>query len=312
MESPILEKIHTTLDKIEELKAVERHYDSTKQSLQEAENNLEKLNKQLDKELKDIEKLEGMSVKSLFHSVLGSKEEQLEKERQEYLQLTLKHKEYVKDIEVLEFELGLLDKKMGQIAALEKDLEKLKKDRENEIMRQPSHLRQKLMHIHSEQDNSRRRSAEIGQAIKAGSNALRSIQYVIDQLGQAKKWGDWDQMSKSRRYDRMKHSAIDKAINQAYHAKHQLNIFTKEMKDVGINIGRIDLHIESFGGFMDMLFDNLITDWVVQNKIKNALRNTEGTYDRVLRLVRTLENELKQEEKLINDLNAEKDQLLMS
>jgi hypothetical protein len=312
MKKDTIHKIHDRFDRLEELKAVQRHYDETARSLQKAHQNLADMEKQLEEELKDIDKLEGLSIKGLFHKVLGSQEEQLEKERQEYLQLSLKHKEHIKDIELLEYELGLLQKKVSDISIIEAEIEQLKQTREQEIMSSHSHLRAGLVNIYNQMDHSRSRQAELMEAFKAGKGALASVQRVVDHLTQAKKWGDWDTMSDSRHYDRKKHSEIDRAVDQAYHTKHLLNLFSKELRDVGINSGQINIQIESIGGFMDVLFDNLITDWVVQNKIKNALRNAESTYDKVLRLVKTVENEIDVEKQTIASLEQEKDHLLIS
>lgn len=311
MKSRTQEKIHQLLDKLEELKAVERHYKSTKVQLDEADSALKKIEKNLDKELKDIEALEGLSVKSLFHKVLGSKEDQLEKERQEYLQLSLKHKEHVKDLEVLEYELGLLEKKMDDISTIAGKIEQLKKVREQEILEGHSHLRDRLLAIYNELDQRRSRKAEMMQAHRAGQAALASVRKVLDHLAKAKKWGDWDTMSKSRHYDRRKHSEIDRAIDQAYHAKRLLTVFRNELNDVGIRMGRFDLNIEASGSFMDVLFDNLITDWVVQNKIKNALRNVEITHDKVLRLLQNVDSDMNEEAIAIDSIEAEKDRLLV-
>ena len=311
MKSKTQEKIHLLLENLEELKAIERHYNNTRLELEEAESDLRKIERELDKELQDIEALEGLSVKSLFHKVLGSKEEQLEKERQEYLQLSLKHKEHVKDLEVLEYELGLLEKKMKDVDAFVAEIEELKKVREKEIMSSHSHLRNQLVALYTEIDDRRSRKAEMLQAFRAGQSAIAAVKKVINHLSRAKKWGDWDTMSKSRHYDRRKHSEIDRAIDQGYHAKHLLNIFRNELKDLGIHINKIDINIESSNGFMDVLFDNLITDWVVQNKIKNALRNAEITHDKVLRLLSNIEADMKQEKKAIESAEKEKDRLLM-
>lgn len=312
MNKDTIHKIHERFDRLEELKAVQRHYDETARSLQEAQQNLSDMDKQLEKELKDIDQLEGLSIKGLFHKVLGSQEEQLDKERQEYLQLSLKHKEHVKDIELLEYELGLLQKKVADISSIEAEIEQLKQVREQEVMSSNSRLRAGLVNIYNQMDQSKRRQAELLEAFKAGKGALASVQRVVGHLAQAKKWGDWDTMSDSRHYDRRKHSEIDRAVDQAYQTKHLLNLFSKELRDVGINSGQINIHIESIGGFMDVLFDNLITDWVIQNKIKNALRNAETTYDKVLRLVKTVEGELDMEKQTMASLEEEKDQLLIS
>ena len=58
-----------------------------------------KLKKQVYKEGRDVKKLEGLSLPGLFLSILGSKEAQLEKERQEYLAAKLKYDECNSEID---------------------------------------------------------------------------------------------------------------------------------------------------------------------------------------------------------------------
>ncbi len=310
-ESKISDKIHGHLRKLEELNAVQRHYEETSSGLKGAQKELNAMDKNIKKELKDIEKLEGLSVKGLFYKVLGSKEEQMEKERQEYLQLNLKRKELVSRVELLEYELDVLSKKVQKIDGLEAEVEHLKKLREKEIMVHPGPMRKRLLSLHGEIDEAHRYHAELQEAYKAGMDTMQSTQIIIDHLRNAKKWGNWDQMGRSRRYDHMKHTAIDRAVRQAYHTQNMLKIFARELRDVGINMGQIDIHIESIGGFLDMLFDNLITDWLVQNKIKNALRNIETNYDRIVRLVKTLEAEANNTKNLIQELSDNKHKLLV-
>jgi len=51
------------------------------------------LKERLDAEQSDVEKLEGTSLASLFYAVLGTKDDRLEKERQEFLAARLKYDE---------------------------------------------------------------------------------------------------------------------------------------------------------------------------------------------------------------------------
>ena len=41
-----------------------------------------------------------------------------------------------------------------------------------------------------------------------------------------------------------------------------------------------------------MFFDNLISDWIIQNKIKNSLANCLAVRDKVVRLVSSLKAEI--------------------
>ena len=53
----------------------------------------EKLQRQLQKEDSDVKKLEGISITALFYSIFCSKEQQLEKERQELLAAVLQYEQ---------------------------------------------------------------------------------------------------------------------------------------------------------------------------------------------------------------------------
>lgn len=95
--------------------------------------------------------------------------------------------------------------------------------------------------------------------------------------------------NQSTYYSQMKHNAINRALNATQQAKHKLKLFDRELTEV--NIEQIQLYIKlyGFGRFFHMFFDNLISDWVVQRKIKNALNIVESTFDNTRRYVLAIE-----------------------
>ena len=95
------------------------------------------LEQQMRKEFEDIENLEKLGMKALFYKVLGSQEEQLEKERQEYLQASLKYDQVRKNLELLEFEYNILKKKSGNLATIEQKLNDLSVRQEKELINMP-------------------------------------------------------------------------------------------------------------------------------------------------------------------------------
>ena len=70
-------ELHKTLEEIQNVKNVRKHLAKTNSELSKAYKGLSKFEKLLDKEYNDWKQLESMSLKSLFHKVLGSKEEQI-------------------------------------------------------------------------------------------------------------------------------------------------------------------------------------------------------------------------------------------
>ena len=110
----------------------------------------------------------------------------------------------------------------------------------------------------------------------------------------------------------LKYTAIDKAKDWAYEANRQLKIFEKELLDVYRRIPEdFQLHLDSFNRFIDVFFDNLITDWIIQQKIYNALNNSLNTRDKVTRMVKLLESEKPKVDKAIADLNEAKKEYVL-
>lgn len=305
------EAIKDVLEKLVELKKVEKHFQSTMNQLDEGYHQLDELHAILEKEYKDVKELEGLSMKSLFHKVLGSKEEQIEKERQEYLQASLRYNEYKKTVELLEFERDLLKKKITDVTLYENKLEQLKKKREKELLMSNTTQGKELMRIVHFLDELISHRQELKQARQAGSDAIHHLKKLIAHLKKAKDWGTWDQMG-GRQAGYYKKGAIDNAREASYQAKHALNKFQKELYDIGEKHHNFDVNIGNFNTFMDVFFDNLISDWVIQQKIKNALNNVDGSYDKVLRLLQSIDLKNNQLEVEVAKYEAAKDAIILN
>lgn len=305
-------KIKETITKLTELEAVKRHFETTMNQLDAAFEKKDSIENQMIKELEDINKLEKMSVKSIFHKVLGNKEEQLEKERQEYLQVTLQHKEIINAIEVLDFEKSVLEKKVVSIDDLINELEGLKEVRASEILSTPSNLRNQLKLIHKKQDDIKRYEVELKEAYSIGASTLKSLDIVMRHLKNAKDWGSRDMMtSRNGGYVKsQKHGAIDRAMNEITRTKILLHNFNKELSDVGYSNTRLGLQVDSIARFPGIIFDNLISDWIVQNKIKGVLSTVSNLNDDVTLIMHSIQKDLKQSVDELEAYESEENRLL--
>lgn len=304
-------EIKSTLESLAERQAILSHINSVDQQIAEADKTIDELDKVLAKELKDFEKLQSMSIKGLFYKVLGNKEEQLEKERQEYLKANLQFKEAKESLELLEYERELMVKKVEDVEALKAHLAKLKSKREAEIMASNGEDKAVLVSLLSEMDDGHYLQKEISEAYKAGELAFKSLQTVISHLNQAIKWGQWDMMNnRGHYYDHMKNNAMDQAVQTSYRANQQLRLFQNELADIGMRRTDLELKVGNNGQFMDIFFDNLISDWIIQSKIKNAKASVAATTDKTKMIMASLEHEAKKIEGRLAQLAEQKDQLL--
>ena len=303
--------IQATIGKLAALNAAKKHFDVLTQQIQDDRQKLQSVSQRLEIEAQEIEELQKMSITSIFHKVLGNKDSKIEKERKEYLALALQFKELTQNIEINEFEVGVLRKKKDELASTLSTLEELKVRREAEIMQSDEAIKSSLLGIYSEMDDINKIREEIVQAVAAGRNALGHIEIIRHNLKEAIKWGEWDQMSHNRNYDRMKHTALDTAVNAAFKAQQALNIFNDELSDVGFSAQDFGLNITAFKSFVDMFFDNLISDWIIQNKIKNAANSVDMVMDKVQSTLQTLDSEIEEAHAKAEECLRLKDEILM-
>lgn len=299
------ELIKEKLEKLTKLEIALKHSDSLKQSLESMQSELSNLYAIQLKELEDVEKLEQVNISSLFHKVLGNKEEQLDKERQEYLTVTLKIKELKKSIDLNQFELGLVEKKVLESHQLKIELNTLKEIREKEIIDNNHDSRPTLMNLHSVHDGLIIKKNEIVEAHNQGRVALGAVEVVLKNLNEAIQNGEWDMYSKTSYHDYYKHKALDRAAEESYKAQIELSKFNKELLDVGIYEQTFHLNLNQISKFTDMFFDNLISDWIIQKKIKNSFATVDSVRDKIKLILDTLEAEFK-------DVNAEIEKVKMN
>jgi len=312
--SQIQKDIKETIDTIIGLDKVKSRYDQAVHELNEAQSNLDKLHGVMVKELEDLNEIESMGLKPFFYKVLGSREEQIDKERQEYLSAALKFNEYQKTIELLEFEMNLLEKKLGDSTQHKKNLEILKSKRENEILRSHPNLSKQILNISQQIDSLYSYNKELTDVDEVGAKCVKSLNDMVTYLKQAKQWGSWDMVGgrRARHAGYSKQAAIDKAKNISVWVKHELINLNKELKDIGHHKEHFQLNMDNFNSFTDIFFDNLISDWVIQQKIANTLSNTVSVRDRVVLILRSIQNEMAKTENKIVALNQEKDRVLLS
>ncbi len=290
--------------KLDRLKKVGSRLEDLNQEIAELQSKVAHLVKQVDKESEDIETLKKMGVKSLFYKVLGSKEEQLEKERQEYLEANLRYDEVRKSLDLLKYERQILEDKIRTLPATERHYQELLKAREKEIIAADPKLAAKINSIDAQISEREKMIFEVDEAMAVGRGAVHLLDQVLHNLNQAVNWGQWDMAGrKGRMTGHMKHRQIDMAKDMAYKAKISLTQFEKELRDVyGPEDFGLTVRIPTFSSFTDIFFDNLITDWIVQQKIQNTRSGVIAVRDKAQRLLATLEGTIPKINYEINQL----------
>lgn len=312
MLEPILQQLRTRLSEYTSLNKAKRHYDALQNQLKRKQEERKELLKKLQKEERDVEQLEGKSIKKLFHNVLGNKEQQLDKERQEYLDASLLYNTCIESIELLEFEIQVLSDKVTRIPGIEKDIKGLKEARTQEILHgNQDSVQQALQKVLVDLDNCIHDRQEHLEALSAGKKALSELNIVANHLKKAKDWGEWDMMDKRRNSSYMKYSAIDRARSHIPRAQMNLNVFKRELLDVGMSESTLVVSIEDFGGFTNVFFDNIITDWIMQQKLTKSINSISRSMQIIHEALVYLDNKLEEFDQKYQALIMTKDEIIL-
>ena len=281
-----MDELFQLKEKTEEKKKLESQLKKALQDYSELTKKLQQLKSELKKEFEDVQQLEDGGINALFYSILGNKVEKLDKERQEYLAAKLKYQNCENEIKQLDIEIEKIKSKIAELGDPETKYK-------NFIATKSSILKEnqdfKFIEFERLIENNLTQKNELNEAIEAGEMALKGLRLAIQTLRKAKNWGIYDMVGGGFLATAIKHSNMDEAKSLIHDVQVWLNKFKRELSDVRFtSIEHLSVQMDSFSTFADYFFDNLIFDWVVQDKINRSLEGCENTYNQVLEIVTQL------------------------
>ena len=129
---------------------------------------------------------------------------------------------------------------------------------------------------------------EVDEAIWAGERALDSLREAKAKLNSARNWGIYDILGGGMVSSIVKHSKMSSANECVEQANRDLKRFAKELRDVDED----GLYVQagSLASTMDIFFDNVFSDFIVQNRINEARGEIDRMIGRIERTVWDLKN----------------------
>lgn len=281
----------------------ERKLAGTEARIRELQRSLPGLELQLERENRDVEQLTKLSLTNLFHTILRSKEEQLELERQQALQAALRLQEAREQLAELERERAAAGAGLADVRLAEDEYAALMREKEEALLAHSFQLAGGIRELDADIESEFGKLAELREAEDAGNRALSLLRRAAESLGKAEGWGKWDMLGGGTISTYIKHGHIDDARSIVQEAQRKTRQFEKELADVGRHAG---IRFDISGGleFADYFFDGLITDWIVQGKIERSLEQVQAARRKMERIVTELERERKAAEASLTSLRA--------
>ncbi|MTI49607.1 MAG: hypothetical protein FH761_17385 [Firmicutes bacterium] len=305
-------KLLETKSMIKDKERLKNILQKAKKQYYELESRKQELYEILKKEELDVEKLEGLSVKNIFHSIMGNKVEKLDKEKQEVLAAKFKYDTVCKELDQVTSDINEIKDRINDLGNLDKIYNELLEEKEKALINSSADVRNKLDNIIEQSANLKSRIKEIKEAITAGRNLMNSLEHVRQSLTSAGNWGVWDMMGGGLISTMAKHSKIDEAKSEINRVQSLLNRFHRELQDVGGSVDISNIEIGSFLTFADYFFDGLFADLAVQSKINDAKSRVENTIYKVNSIMSRLEQDLSTSESKLKSFESEKSNIIIN
>ena len=129
---------------------------------------------------------------------------------------------------------------------------------------------------------------EINEAVLAGERALNSLREAKSKLNSARAWGVYDILGGGMISSIVKHSKVNDANEWLEQANRDLRRFAKELRDVPGE--EIYVQAGDLASTLDIFFDNIFSDFIVQNRINEAREELDRLINRVQATVWDLKN----------------------
>lgn len=282
MFSEISERLTQAIEKKRLKEKTELDLRQVEQSLAKKSQSVEALKEQLRREQVDVEKLEKLSLTRLFYSVLGSREQQVDKERQEMLAAQLKYQQAARALEDLQADRASLERQLAELRGVEEDYSALLARKEELLRQSRPEIAAQLLRLTEQVANGQAETREIDEAIAAALGVHAALERVIASLESAEGWGTWDMLGGGLLSTMAKHSEIDDARAAVEEVQSRMNRFNRELADVQRSM-EVRIDIGPLDTFADFFFDGLIMDWVVQSKIQDSLAQAKQAQSKISR-----------------------------
>ncbi len=302
-------RLADVIARAENKKSLERKLHLAHKELESERARLAGLAVEMERERKDVARLEGISLAGLFHAVLGDRSARIDKDREEYLIAKLHHDQAEQAVTQLESDVRSLSGRVTACGNPDAELSGLVREKEELLVAEGSPIASALLDIEEEKGRAQALKQELHEAIAAGENVCAGLKEVLNSLGSARNWGVWDMLGGGLIATAAKHSSLDRARDQVHHVQDLMNRFRRELSDVAGSLP--NLEIGGFARFADYFFDGLLVDWMVQSRINESTDRVRQQLSSVEAVLNSLRARLRGADSVLAGLDAKKQAMLL-
>lgn len=249
---------------------------------------VQELQRQMQMEQADVDRLEGHSLAAFFYGVIGKMDEKLTKERREAYAARVKYDAAARELSDLEAELQERNEELRSLSGCEARYAQALHARGEALKAAGGAVGAEIIKLEERLADLESQRRELREAVSAGEAARNTADAILSSLGSAEGWATWDLVGGGLLSDFAKHSHLDEAQRMVEQLQVQLRRFKTELADVTIQAD-LQISIDGFLRFADYFFDGLFADWMVLDSIGQSQSQAQETRNQIQLVLDRLE-----------------------
>ena len=269
------------------------------------------LKRELESQQGDVLRLERVTLSAIFYSLIGKKEERLDKEKQESYGAKLKYDTAALEQRQVCSQIQDMEEQLRELAGIENRYTQLLQEKTQEIRNSGTPQAEELLQLERRITEKQSQKKEISEAIFAGNQAMNTVNEILTDLNDAEGWGIWDLAGGGLMSDLVKHNCLDEAQENVQKLQGELLRFKTELADVSVD-AQLQVRVDGFLRFADYFFDGLFADWTVLDHINESQGEVTKVQSQIRQLLSNLTAMLNGINEEITMLEQEKKKLVVN
>ncbi len=308
-----IKRVEELVERYQHEQLVKKRLEKVKKEIFKEQEELAHLQLKVEDEYADIVHLEKKGIRQFFVNILVNKEEQLKKERQDYLKAVLHLKDCRRMVKTLLDEKAHLESKMiDSEIILDKIERKIEAIDESILYEESIHLSE-LKLVNEELKKLLQLKVETREALEVAKMLQINFLDMIKALNAAKSTDNWGKYySEIQESKKNQKANIDKAHGHAQEIKRLVTFLKGEIEDVievRDEFRRTEAVIYQFN---IAFYDHLLKDWIEASNLVETLTRSTSANANIIKMINALEGLIKNTEGEYSLLSKKKKMILQS
>jgi hypothetical protein len=263
-------------------------------------------------EEKDVERLEHLSLTRVLAALHGSREDALAREKAEAEAARYRVAQAQQRLDAVRAELASLKDRQARLAGAPQAYADARAAKEQYLTHSADPRGARLLRLAEERGRLIAELNELHHASYDAGAAVQALTDVKDRLGTAASWSAFDTcLDHGMVANAIKHDRIDQAAQAAREADQRLAGLRSDLAGLGSSEPTAPrLEISAGFKFTDIFFNNIFTDLAVGHQIRDAQDNVGQSVQQVNALKDRLRDQSGTVTRLLDAMEAERQQLL--